>query len=423
MLNSRLDAMVSPLLEWRRNLKTQWHGKSLAKQIAGSLSGRADRRVRVAFLMVENQKWSSQSIYEALAADPVFEPVVLASTHVANANDSRQIRTTLADNLAFATAKGLNAQAAFDQNTGRFIALQQFAPDVVFYEQPYGLPVEHQPRTVGQFALTCYVPYGYGIYLAKNSGQKKTRGFSEYIWRTFLETREFLRDADQLALLNTAGAAATGYPKMDAYVRALATMRRDVSDHRASPQVVYAPHHSVVAGHPDSYGTFAWSGRWLLAYAQQNPQIRWIFKPHPKLKESLVASGAMSLTEAEAYFSAWDGLSNTRSIYDGEYLDAFVESDAMITDSGSFLLEYLLTGQPMLLLKSASSAGYSDYGNRIAQALYQAGDVEQIQSFLSQVVSAGNDPRKPERVALMPALTPTAGQAVVKCLKSALQLS
>ena len=38
--------------------------------------------------------------------------------------------------------------------------------------------------------------------------------------------------------------------------------------------------------------------------------------------------------------------------YDSNYVDLFMKSKAMITDSGSFLLEYFVTGKPLLHLIS-----------------------------------------------------------------------
>jgi len=384
------------------------------------LASEGSRKIRVAFLMLENQKWSSQAIYDALEADSGFEPLILASTHTHNARQGRSgIRTTLEDNVAFAERRGMSVEKAYDPQSRKFVPLERFSPDIVFYEQPYGLPPEHAPGHVAGFALTCYVPYGYGIYLARNSGQKGTPDFSEYIWRTFLESEDFLRCAGQEDLLRQKGIVPVGYPKMDAFACALvARSRTERTGQQARPRIIFAPHHSVSGNHQDRYGTFAWSGRRMLEFARATPEAMWIFKPHPKLRESLIALRLMSAEEVDDYFHQWETLENAETVLDGNYLDCFVDSDGMITDSGSFLLEYLFTGCPLLLLKSSVSAGYSPFGEKIAASLYQANDFAAVEDFVAQVMLGGGDSLRTERARITPKLNPHSGADIVKYLRS-----
>ena len=375
------------------------------------------RPVRVAFLIVENQKWSAQSVYAAMAASPLFEPILLLSTHTGNVGcgEGEALRTTLGQNVAFAQRHGFIFHEVFDGCQGRFIPLAEFAPDVVFYEQPYGLPPEHAPAVVSRFALTCYIPYGYGIYLARNSGQRFSAGFSEYLWRTFIESSDFLQVSGNLHLQENPSAVSTGYPKMD--MLSVLSQRRRKRAAKVRPQVIYAPHHSLAPGEGDSYGTFAWSGRWMLDFARSTPGVTWIFKPHPKLREQLVRTGIMAPAEVDRYFAAWGELANGQIIMDGDYMPAFADSDAMITDSGSFLMEFLLTGSPILLLVSPTSAGYSAFGEELVTKLYRAADVGEIRRFVERVVVGGNDHLRHERAAVTPVISGDSGRNVVNYLE------
>lgn len=375
------------------------------------------RPVRVAFLVIENQKWSAHSVYAALAASPQFEPILLLSTHADNVErgEGEALRTTLEQNVAFAQRHGFVFRNVFDEAQRRFIPIEDFSPDVVFYEQPYGLPPEHAPAVVSRFALTCYIPYGYGVYLAKNSGQRFLAGFSEYLWRVFLESPEFLRMTGNLSLLKNPSAVPTGYPKMDMLATSSRGRRQD--EKRGGPRVIYAPHHSLTPGEGDSYGTFAWNGRWMLEFAHSTPGVRWVFKPHPKLKEQLVRTRMMTPSEVDRYFAAWDELANAQVILDGDYMPVFADADAMITDSGSFLMEFLLTGKPILLLSSPVSAGYSPFGEQLVTKLYKAADVDEIRRFVEGVVIGGSDRLRREREAVTPAISGTSGRNVASYLE------
>lgn len=398
---------------WRMARARWWAARCLARirQQVGQ------RPVRVAFLVVENQKWSAQSVYAAMAASSLFEPMLFLSTHADNVGQDGRgaLRTTLEQNVQFAKRHGFMFHEVFDERQGRFIPLENFSPDVVFYEQPYGLPPEHAPAVVSRFALTCYIPYGYGIYLARNSGQRFSPGFSEYIWRMFVESEGFLQMSGNIRFLQECSAVPTGYPKMDA-LRVLSEQRRQSAE-RATSQIIYAPHHSLTPGEGDSYGTFAWSGRWMLDFARSTPEITWIFKPHPKLREQLVRTGIMTPAEVNRYFAAWGELPNGKVVLDGGYMAVFADSDAMITDSGSFLVEFLITGNPILLLVSAKSAGYSAFGEKLVSTLYRATEVGEIRDFVESVVVGGNDHRRRERAAVTPEISGNSGRNVANYLE------
>jgi len=49
----------------------------------------------------------------------------------------------------------------------------------------------------------------------------------------------------------------------------------------------------------------------------------------------------MTLNEVESYYAEWHNLSNGFVYDEGDYFNIFKSSDALITDCGSFLAEYL----------------------------------------------------------------------------------
>ena len=116
--------------------------------------------------------------------------------------------------------------------------------------------------------------------------------------------------------------------------------------------VIYAPHFSFPTGaikRPLTIGTFLWSGIPMLEYAQAHPEIKWVFKPHPKLKSELHEPYSGWTHEAvEKYYQDWERIAIT--CYNADYPTLFKQSAAMITDCASFLLEYAVTGKPIIRL-------------------------------------------------------------------------
>lgn len=114
--------------------------------------------------------------------------------------------------------------------------------------------------------------------------------------------------------------------------------------------VIYAPHFSIM--HPAVknkfyYSTFNYNGQQILEFAKKHPEIRWVFKPHPNLIESLKKMNVTQNTIAD-YWQQWREIGIICETSD--YYKLFLESDVMITDCASFLTEYFVTGKPLIHL-------------------------------------------------------------------------
>ena len=82
----------------------------------------------------------------------------------------------------------------------------------------------------------------------------------------------------------------------------------------------------------------------------------------------------------------------------GDYFDIFVNSDAMIHDCSSFVVEYLYTGKPCCFMaKKNYKKIFSVLGKSCLENYYLAFDKEQITDFIENVVINGNDKLKKKR--------------------------
>ena len=111
--------------------------------------------------------------------------------------------------------------------------------------------------------------------------------------------------------------------------------------------------------------------------------------------------GLFSLSEIDDYFSAWNNLPNGSVVEDGNYMDLFKSSDAMILDSISFISEYMYTEKPLLFLckeKDILKKWFNEYGQMTVKQLYEAHSWEDIEHFIDHVVIQGNDPLYKQRV-------------------------
>ncbi|QTF91293.1 CDP-glycerol glycerophosphotransferase family protein [Halomonas sp. BM-2019] len=344
-----------------------------------------NKKIKVLFLVRENQKWGTQSLYDEMELDDLFLPVVVVAPlkQLGRSINSDKI-SEMRENHDFFRNKKMRVMYGYDVSKESFIPFDAFEPDIVFYDQPYGLARCHRVESVSRYALTCYIPYGYGFYLARESGQLSP-SFLPLIWRVFLEDRVVLSGWDNPLVEQYGNCVHVGYPKVDA-LRTLSSIHEDgkssMSTQGDIKTVIYAPHHSLEPGHHDQYATFAWSGEKVLELAERTPQINWVFKPHPRLKYSLVKAGVMDVEAVGHYYSRWVSLPNSTVVDDGEYIDTFNQSSAMITDCGSFLLEYLFTGKPLLHLVNQESRGYSEFGEKLLKGFYRCHNQDELQKHV-----------------------------------------
>ena len=346
-------------------------------------------RIKVLFYVTENQKWGYQSLYETFAADERFEVLVVVGVLIGVHKGKDTTRKNLEENYTFFKSRNMNVEYGYKDN--KYVCLKEFKPDIVFYEQPWGLPEKHKPWNVSKYALTAYCPYAYQLFKNISSAYKH---LPCYVYKYFL-THELNYKRLARDYKNIENAVVVGYPKLDTYLE-------PVKDNKVwkSPEktkIIYAPHHSFESSGL-KLATFRENGKLILEWAKSHPETTWIFKPHPQFKYTLMTNNIMSTQEIEEYYEEW---SKIAIIYEqGDYFDIFKSSDLMITDCGSFLAEYLPTKKPLIRPINSESIELNEIGQLVTREYYCTKDNQELLNVLEEVVVNGNDYKKEERIKL-----------------------
>ena len=128
----------------------------------------------------------------------------------------------------------------------------------------------------------------------------------------------------------------------------------------------------------------------------------------------------MTKQEIDKYYAFWNDLPNTSFCNESDYFDIFKSSDALITDCGSFLAEYLPTRKPIMLLVNSNSIGYNEVGCKLVESYYKAYSNREIREFLDEVVLHENDYMKQQRLNNLHLVKPNAngaGKFIVETIK------
>lgn len=391
---------------------------------------RHGEKIHVGFVVIDSAKWTVDSIFRELQKRPEFElTIYVFPDNQAQGGQNEGMKRT----MAFFQDRGWNVKAGFDCETGKFASPSFFKGcDILFFDSPWHIVSVLRPENAGRYALVCYVPYGF----CSAGNWEEAHYFKpihSFAWRVFPETPWHVEQFKiQNPITHGENVVSFGYPKLDVLAEPAPPVEQIWKcGSQSLKRVIWAPHYSITKPAVESFhhamrqwSTFHLIYREMLEYAKNHPEIEWLFKPHPVLFETIIKEGLMTREETENYYRQWETLPNTQACYDGNYWDFFKTSDAMITDSVSFLLEYLPTKKPIFRINSGNGE-FNELVNTIISTYYKGDTMASIQSFLNDVVKGQNDFRAEERLGMLDKIPGIglAGKKIVEFLIESLDCS
>lgn len=355
------------------------------------------KKVRCVFLTLFNNNWKYDKLYQIMLKDDRFEPFILVCP-VVNYGRENMIKR-IDDCFSYFKAKGYNPIKSYNEGNDTYIDLiRDLNPDIIFYTNPYkGLIddryyIDKFPQT-----LTVYVPYS--MQENKEDDAFYNLDFHNRLWRYYTISDLHKQYSRRLARNKGRNVFVTGYPGIEYLIdkdyKPSADCWKIKSD--KFKKIIWAPHHTLEAAGNVNYSTFLQYCDFMLKMVKKyKDQVQWVFKPHPLLINKLYLLWGKEKTDE--YYSKWANSENTNYV-DGDYIDLFLTSDAIIHDSGSFLAEYLYTGKPAMrpMKKGVKLEDtYSSFGLSCINNYYKAYDEQDIDNFIKMVIT-GEDPMKKQR--------------------------
>lgn len=298
----------------------------------------------------------------------------------------------------------------YDFNTNRGIDLETTCkPDIIFYILPYmriypkNMEIDNLPTNI----LYAYIPYGEFIESDLDDNLYNF-GWNERIWKIFCSTEEYLFNSAIKSPVGSSNVVLVGSARMDSLINFKPSDNDYKWIYKNKKRIIWSPHHSLSRPGIDekiSYSTFDDNYNFFYEYAKNNPNIEWVLRPHPLLKEilsnintNMKLKGLIDEEFADDYFFKWECLPNAKVHEELDYIDLFATADAMITDCVSFKSEYLFANKPGLILKKPF-INYTGYKQTVTDAWYVANgsDFEKITEFIEDVVINENDYLKEKR--------------------------
>lgn len=345
-------------------------------------------KIKVAFLVSENQKWNCQSVYDEMASSSDFEPVILITgIYSSHYDDLGKYYTSVKENYDFFANKGMHVEYAYDIGTHEFLSLDRFKPDIIFYQQPWAIhPIQDIPET-SKFALSCYVPYGICVI---DCPTDYDQNFHRMLWHHYAINEILYNHFKSKCHDLPDNYKIVGHPKLDAY-----TQQSNAKYMGGGRYIIYAPHHSFAPSHLN-FATFKWNGKFILEYAKAHPELKFVFKPHPQLKTRLIVRKIMSEKEVNNYYDEWKKIAVFCDT--ANYFDLFKQSQLMITDCSSFLAEYFPSTHTVINLKNKNSISLNPFGQAITDCYYKVYNIKELKQVLKMLLEDGQDPLREKRM-------------------------
>ena len=363
-------------------------------------------KVRVGFMIQVPNNWAVlQPVYEAALADPAIEPLVLLMPELEFFCYIRLRKILWEKTYACGKERfGDRAVQLWDPEEETWKMPESLALDYVFLPRPYEtyLPFSWRASALRKTTKVCYVPYSspllddyclmYNTHFIRNVNLifcEKQHSY-EYVSALLGPT---LRSGDQ-KVFNP------GFPKFD-----------DIPSSSGRESAVWPQ--------PRRTGGLRvlWTPRWtldarlggtsffryreeMIRWAEEDNTITLVFRPHPLALETYVREGWMTETERDAYLTRITECPNAALDRNSTYFDTFWSSDLLITDVSSMLMDYMLTGKPILYCPTPAGKRLSDDPafaiKPLLAGMYVVRSMEEIRER-AEALRRGEDPLKPAR--------------------------
>lgn len=272
-------------------------------------------------------------------------------------------------------------------------SLKEAALDAVLYTSPYDetRPEEYKFANVCQYVRrTAYVPYGLEVGGGEqNYFYQYGQPVTAHADAVFVRSENVRGMFSRYCPTGSSHVYVTGHPRMDGLVDIAGfavdpALKHAVGERKA---ILWNAHFSF---DDDLWSTFDCLACGIIESFIDRPDLVLLFRPHPLLWRKLINLNILSecdIVELKAQLLDRGVIVDERS----DHRHAFAVSAAMISDAGSFLMEYLVTGKPVLYLKNPDGLGLNEEGVAVARQYQSASDLTQVVAFLDQV-RRGEDP-------------------------------
>lgn len=342
-------------------------------------------KIKVVFLELFEGMWKLDPVFRKMLDDPRFEPIILICPCISYSEDV--MWEGMERTYTFFKNKKYPVILAYIEAEERWINLQEIKPDIVFFSIPHNMTRKEYYEDAYLNYLSCFCGYGYIISEMGDKVPNFDQPLHNALWRNFATDEYAYNGFKKFSTIKGRNTILTGYPALEYLINnpeeILVWKTRD-----KRKKIIFAPHHTIENIHGFKLSNFLEYADFFkeLSLKYKNDVV-WCFKPHPELKVKLYQHSDWGVDRTNCYYRFWENQENTQ-LNEGEYTNLFLESDAMIHDCGTFLVEYLMQKKPVLYLISENTKNtLSPLAIKALAACTQASNQDEIEQFVIHLIA------------------------------------
>ncbi|MCR4662177.1 MAG: hypothetical protein K5765_09315 [Clostridia bacterium] len=351
------------------------------------------KQIKVGFLVLFSSVFPARPVFEKMCQMKEFDPYIIVIPNVSGTlKKQRDLFNETYDDLLkeYGSSRIIKA---YDISKDTYLDIKD-EYSILFFSNPYKVLV-HKYHEIEYFldktVLPIYVSYGFAALSFWE--EVVAMDFYNYLWKASIETQMTLEHLKQIQRLKGKNGVVTGYIKADGIASVVPTQR-------TRKRILICPHHTVWGWKNLNISNFLKYAEFFIELPKLYPNIDFVFRPHPLLIPNLKEHCGWTQKQVDDYLARL--LENPNMSYDtsGDYYQQFVDSDAMIHDCGSFIAEYLYTGNPccyMMKSKEETYEGLIPFGKKCMDQYYYAFNQKDIIDFIDNVIILNIDPKKGQR--------------------------
>tara|TARA_Y100000816_G_scaffold292627_1_gene289273 strand:+ start:142 stop:1254 length:1113 start_codon:yes stop_codon:yes gene_type:complete len=198
-----------------------------------------------------------------------------------------------------------------------------------------------------------YIPYSF--HVDNNPKMQFERLFHSFCAKIFLPS-----SASNLNLKKRYNFIESGYPTEN-------FLKKKHTKYGELKRIIWAPHHTIYPTKNGlNFSTFLQFSKHLLEIKKSKDYTIY-FRPHPYLKKNLISHTEWGQHKTEDYYGIWN---DSGLLSSNNYINIFLESDLLITDSISFLAEWSYMSKPLIFLCNQPKEKMLEKFNNIGKKLF-----------------------------------------------------
>lgn len=355
-------------------------------------------KIKVVFLLQMPEIWEKQKlVYEEMCKRTKIEPIILAIPQYDIKTGAHK------ENVAYEYAMRMGYKNVISAKTDTWFDLSSIKPDYVFYQRPYEeyLPEIYRSRTVLCYAKTCYIPYAIFASVSSAMSLEYERGFARNIYYNFVGNKELeklvrskFRITSQMGLRKV---QYLGLPILENILKKnMQESENNIWENWGSKKeqlkVLWTPRWTTDEKLGGSH-FFDYVDEFT-KLVKSDPNIFFVFRPHPMAFDNYLRNGLMSKNQIMSLKQDYEENSNMSIDGNQEYIDTFAGTDVLITDISSMMMEFFVTGKPIIFC--GTNMALDCLHKEVVETLYFGNTWEEIKKTINEL-KQGNDFKKDMR--------------------------